>query len=78
MRFREGMWRDATVAAVADEIKGFCEHEHLEPSERAAPDVTDIYKACWRDEDLMMIAENVLTRLEETVLVSAYAGRFGR
>lgn len=78
MRFREGMWRDATVAAVADEIKGFCEHKHLEPSERAAPDIADVYEACWRDEDLMMIAENVLTRLEETVLVSAYAGRFGR
>ena len=70
-----GQFREAIVLAVADEIKSFCDHKYLEPSERAAPDISDIYEAHWRDEDLVMIARNVLTRLEEVVLVGAYNGR---
>jgi hypothetical protein len=75
MTIPRGQFREATVLAVADEIKNFCEHKYLEPSERAAPDISDIYEAQWRDEDLVMIARNVLTRLEEVVLVGAYNGR---
>lgn len=62
-------WENRVAGALADEIAGFCEKEIIPPERRAVPSVSTVYKGCFTEEDLLVIARSLLSRLEIVALI---------
>lgn len=70
-------FHEQTVYAIADELRSFLQEEVIPEELRAIPDVDVVWSGQFRDEDLIMIARNILQRLETVALVGSlnkYAG----
>ena len=65
-------FHEQTVYAIADELRSFLQKELIPEERRAAPAVDVIWSGQFTDDELIMIARNVIQRLETIALVGSF------
>lgn len=64
-------FHEQTVYAIADELMSFLQKEEIPDELRAAPDIGVVWSGQFTDDDLIVVARNVLQRLETVALVGS-------
>ena len=64
-------FHEQTVYAIADELMSFLQKEEIPEDRRAIPDVGVVWSGQFTDDDLIVVARNILQRLETVALVGS-------